>query len=146
LGKLQILKLRDDLEKKEGARFSLRQFHDDFLKQGFPPIKIARRQRFWGHVTKHSSFSCILTTRSRMSLYCETGLEHQRDERQSTQGVFPAAGLGTRFLPATKALPKEMLALVDKPLIQYGVERPLRRAGEKSSSLPAATRRKSKIT
>jgi UTP--glucose-1-phosphate uridylyltransferase len=36
--------------------------------------------------------------------------------------VFPAAGLGTRFLPATKAIPKEMLALVDKPLIQYVVE------------------------
>jgi UTP--glucose-1-phosphate uridylyltransferase len=36
--------------------------------------------------------------------------------------VFPAAGLGTRFLPATKALPKEMLPLVDKPLIQYVVE------------------------
>lgn len=38
------------------------------------------------------------------------------------KAVFPAAGLGTRFLPATKAQPKEMLALVDKPLIQYGVE------------------------
>jgi len=36
--------------------------------------------------------------------------------------VFPAAGLGTRFLPATKAQPKEMLVLVDKPVIQYGVE------------------------
>ena len=36
--------------------------------------------------------------------------------------VFPAAGWGTRFLPATKSLPKEMLPLVDKPLIQYGVE------------------------
>jgi UTP--glucose-1-phosphate uridylyltransferase len=36
--------------------------------------------------------------------------------------VFPAAGLGTRFLPATKAQPKEMLPLVDKPIIQYGVE------------------------
>jgi UTP--glucose-1-phosphate uridylyltransferase len=36
--------------------------------------------------------------------------------------VFPAAGLGTRFLPATKAMPKEMLPLVDKPIIQYGVE------------------------
>ena len=43
LGKLQILKLRADLEKKEGAHFSLEQFHDDFLKQGFPPIKIVRR-------------------------------------------------------------------------------------------------------
>src|ERR1017187_10546778 len=36
--------------------------------------------------------------------------------------VFPAAGLGTRFLPATKVIPKQMLALVDKPIIQYGVE------------------------
>ncbi|MGC1421359.1 MAG: UTP--glucose-1-phosphate uridylyltransferase GalU [Terracidiphilus sp.] len=36
--------------------------------------------------------------------------------------VFPAGGLGTRFLPATKVIPKEMLALVDKPIIQYGVE------------------------
>jgi UTP--glucose-1-phosphate uridylyltransferase len=38
------------------------------------------------------------------------------------KAVFPAAGLGTRFLPATKASPKEMLPLVDKPLIQYGFE------------------------
>src|SRR5258708_21625361 len=38
------------------------------------------------------------------------------------KAVFPAAGMGTRFLPATKATPKEMLCLVDKPLIQYGVE------------------------
>ncbi|HEV2324399.1 MAG TPA: UTP--glucose-1-phosphate uridylyltransferase GalU [Terracidiphilus sp.] len=39
--------------------------------------------------------------------------------------VFPAAGLGTRFLPATRVTPKEMLALVDKPIIQYGVEEAL---------------------
>jgi UTP--glucose-1-phosphate uridylyltransferase len=38
------------------------------------------------------------------------------------KAVFPAAGLGTRFLPATKAMPKEMLPIVDKPIIQYGVE------------------------
>jgi len=38
------------------------------------------------------------------------------------KAVFPAAGLGTRFLPATKAMPKEMLPVVDKPIIQYGVE------------------------
>ena len=36
--------------------------------------------------------------------------------------LFPAAGYGTRFLPATKAMPKEMLPIVNKPLIQYGVE------------------------
>jgi UTP--glucose-1-phosphate uridylyltransferase len=47
------------------------------------------------------------------------------DRRKTTKvrkAVFPAAGLGTRFLPATKAQPKEMLPLVDKPIIQYGVE------------------------
>ncbi|MGE5844905.1 MAG: sugar phosphate nucleotidyltransferase, partial [Syntrophaceae bacterium] len=38
------------------------------------------------------------------------------------KAVFPAAGLGTRFLPATKAQPKEMLPIVDKPTIQYVVE------------------------
>src|ERR1700748_91777 len=41
------------------------------------------------------------------------------------KAVFPAAGLGTRFLPVTKAQPKEMLPLVDKPTIQYGVEEAL---------------------
>ncbi len=42
LGKLQILKLREDMKKKQGAAFSLENFHDEFLKQGFPPIKIIR--------------------------------------------------------------------------------------------------------
>jgi UTP--glucose-1-phosphate uridylyltransferase len=46
-------------------------------------------------------------------------------ERSLRKAVFPAAGLGTRFLPATKVIPKEMLALVDKPIIQYGVEEAL---------------------
>src|SRR5690349_24289623 len=43
-------------------------------------------------------------------------------KKRVRKAVFPAAGLGTRFLPATKAQPKEMLPLVDKPIIQYGVE------------------------
>ena len=43
-------------------------------------------------------------------------------KRKIRKAVFPAAGLGTRFLPATKSSPKEMLPLVDKPLIQYSVE------------------------
>ena len=46
----------------------------------------------------------------------------RRRVRTVRKAVFPAAGLGTRFLPATKAQPKEMLPLVDKPIIQYGVE------------------------
>ena len=44
---------------------------------------------------------------------------------QIKKAVFPVAGLGTRFLPATKAMPKEMLPVVDKPLIQYAVEEAL---------------------
>jgi len=43
LGKLEIMKLREDMKKKQGAAFSLEQFHNDFLRQGFPPIKIVRR-------------------------------------------------------------------------------------------------------
>src|SRR3989338_8196175 len=50
---------------------------------------------------------------------CGTGSETDMIVRKA---VFPVAGLGTRFLPATKAQPKEMLPLVDKPIIQYGVE------------------------
>src|ERR1700743_72696 len=46
----------------------------------------------------------------------------RRQVRTRRKAVFPAAGLGTRFLPASKAQPKEMLPLVDKPIIQYGVE------------------------
>src|SRR3990170_7339267 len=42
--------------------------------------------------------------------------------KRLTKAIFPAAGLGTRFLPATKASPKEMLPIVDKPMIQYGIE------------------------
>ena len=43
LGKLQILKLREDYKKMRGSQFSLQEFHDNFLKQGFPPIKIVRK-------------------------------------------------------------------------------------------------------
>ena len=43
LGKLEILKLRDDMKKKQGAAFSLKKFHDDFLSQGYPPISIVRQ-------------------------------------------------------------------------------------------------------
>ena len=42
--------------------------------------------------------------------------------REVKKAVFPVAGFGTRFLPATKAMPKELLPIVDKPLIQYAVE------------------------
>jgi len=58
-------------------------------------------------------------------LYSRRGriLCYDSDVTQAVRkAVFPAAGLGTRFLPATKAQPKEMLPLVDKPIIQYGVE------------------------
>ena len=54
--------------------------------------------------------------------------EHQRENQVTgriRKAVFPVGGLGTRFLPATKAVPKEMLPVVDKPLIQYAVEEAL---------------------
>ena len=44
------------------------------------------------------------------------------NDQMPRKAVFPVAGLGTRFLPATKAVPKEMLTVVDKPVIQYAVE------------------------
>ncbi len=44
LGKLEILKLREDYKKMRGASYSLREFHDTFLKQGFPPVRIVRRE------------------------------------------------------------------------------------------------------
>ncbi len=43
LGKLQILKLRADLQAREGSNFRLKDFHDAFMQQGFPPIRIVRR-------------------------------------------------------------------------------------------------------
>jgi len=43
LGKLEIMKLREDLKKKEGAAFNLQQFHDDFMRQGFAPVKVIRK-------------------------------------------------------------------------------------------------------
>ena len=45
-----------------------------------------------------------------------------RDLTKVRKCLFPAAGYGTRFLPATKAIPKEMLPVLTKPLLQYGVE------------------------
>jgi uncharacterized protein (DUF885 family) len=49
LGKLQIMKLREDMKAKQGAAFSLQSFHDEFLKQGFPPIKIVREAMLGDH-------------------------------------------------------------------------------------------------
>ena len=46
-------------------------------------------------------------------------------EAQLKQVVFPVAGLGSRFLPVTKSIPKEMLPIIDKPLIQFAVEEAL---------------------
>ena len=42
--------------------------------------------------------------------------------KRVTKAIFPVAGLGTRFLPATKSVPKEIMTLVDRPLIQYAID------------------------
>jgi len=57
------------------------------------------------------------------------------------KAVFPVAGLGTRFLPATKAMPKEMLPVVDKPLIQYAVEEAVRAGVEVLVFVTSRTKR-----
>src|SRR5690606_22234520 len=57
-----------------------------------------------------------------LSMGCSVSVSVMADFDPVTKAVVPAAGLGTRFLPATKATPKEMLPLVDKPAIQYVVE------------------------
>ena len=49
-------------------------------------------------------------------------MDRYKGQHMVKKAIFPVGGLGTRFLPATKALPKEMLPIVDKPLIQYAVE------------------------
>jgi UTP--glucose-1-phosphate uridylyltransferase len=67
----------------------------------------------------------VANSLTRAVLRYDLAAETDRSESLSSiirKAVFPAAGLGTRFLPATKAQPKEMLPLVDKPIIQYGVE------------------------
>jgi len=66
----------------------------------------------------------VIANKSAVEHVCLAPLIVRYDRSVTTvrKAVFPAAGLGTRFLPATKAQPKEMLPLVDKPIIQYGVE------------------------
>ena len=51
------------------------------------------------------------------------------------KAVFPVAGFGTRFLPATKAMPKELLPIIDKPLIQYAVEEAIMAAYTRSKEI-----------
>jgi UTP--glucose-1-phosphate uridylyltransferase len=63
-----------------------------------------------------------------------------------TKAVIPAAGLGTRFLPATKAQPKEMLPVVDKPAIQYVVEEAVQAGIDDIPSSPAAASGRWKTT
>ncbi len=62
------------------------------------------------------------TTRQEFGIECDTVTSGGEMKQLLTKAVFPVAGMGTRFLPVTKATPKEMLPIVDKPLIQYAVE------------------------
>jgi len=49
----------------------------------------------------------------------EMSVKEQKMRKKLTKAIFPVAGLGTRFLPATKSVPKEIMTLVDRPLVQY---------------------------
>jgi hypothetical protein len=52
----------------------------------------------------------------------DVGKKIAMTKNKVTKAVFPVAGLGTRFLPATKSIPKEIMTLVDRPLIQYAID------------------------
>ena len=62
-------------------------------------------------------------------------------QKKIKKAVFPVAGMGTRFLPATKATPKEMLPIVDKPIIQYGVEEAIKAGVEEIIFVTSSTKR-----
>jgi UTP--glucose-1-phosphate uridylyltransferase len=68
-------------------------------------------------------------------------MRRSTDTRQIRTAVFPVAGRGTRFLPATKASPKEMLPVVDKPLIQYAVEEALAAGARRLVFITGASKR-----
>src|SRR5574338_1607133 len=74
----------------------------------------------WPSSTRGNSGPCWL--RQAFPGNCIKQLYREKHMKKVTKAVFPVAGLGSRFLPATKASPKEMLPIVDKPLIQYAVE------------------------
>jgi UTP--glucose-1-phosphate uridylyltransferase len=87
-------------------------------------FQIAFAQRFILSLTLRDAIVSIIFWQRNMQDISKTRslLRKKRFMRTIRKAVFPAAGLGTRFLPATKAQPKEMLPLVDKPIIQYAVE------------------------
>ena len=76
------------------------------------------RQRF----EMVSNMSCAVEDRPAYNDCVRILIPSETMSMKVRKAVFPAAGMGTRFLPATKVMPKEMLPVVDKPIIQYGVE------------------------
>src|SRR3954447_17980533 len=68
------------------------------------------------------SISTPTAALNRKEMFSLNGTSFRKSTKTVRKAVFPVAGLGTRFLPATKAIAKEMLPVVDKPLIQYAVE------------------------
>ena len=62
------------------------------------------------------------TVNSQIATRCRTGNGFPRKSQIVTKAVIPAAGMGTRFLPATKSMPKEMLPIIDKPVLQFVIE------------------------
>src|SRR6516165_4832182 len=76
----------------------------------------------WRHYTARSACPQARCRGTRLPAPVEAPEREEFMHKPVRKAVFPVAGLGTRFLPATKAMPKEMLPIVDKPLIHYAVE------------------------
>ncbi|MEM6373751.1 MAG: hypothetical protein AAF727_13355, partial [Pseudomonadota bacterium] len=75
---------------------------------------IARKFRNW----TFSSHNLRVVTQGTRAI----GIFEVKMRKKVTKAIFPVAGLGTRFLPATKSVPKEIMTLVDRPLIQYAID------------------------
>lgn len=69
-----------------------------------------------------AGFCCRFTTAQELSCHEQLLMDITLVKRKVTKAIFPVAGLGTRFLPATKSIPKEIMTLVDRPLIQYAID------------------------
>lgn len=76
----------------------------------------------WPEILLQRQADQVLGAAMRLGLLSASDYLKESKMQKITKAVFPVAGMGTRFLPATKASPKEMMSIVDKPLIQYAVE------------------------
>ena len=83
---------------------------------------LARKRRFAPSLAAQSSLLCFsVVAAAQLRLHKRRMGQSMSTAKAIKKAIFPVAGLGTRFLPATKSIPKEMLTIVDRPIIDYAV-------------------------